>query len=282
VKTNFFFKIILKKIAINLIAILSTNKIGRYFTEHLAKHISEQKYVIKYNNVKLNFYSPNRINKFRIETFSSKEPETLKWIENFEENGVLWDIGANIGLYTCYAAKLKNTSVYAFEPSVFNIELLTKNVFINKLSKKVTIVPLPLVDKIKESEFNMTSKDIGGSSSTFDKDYTYDGSKLKREFHYKMLGVTMNDCVNVLKIKQPDYIKIDVDGIEHLILEGGNQILKKIKGIIVEVDEKFLMQSEKTKKYLSEAGLVQKEKKHSDIIEKSKFKNVYNQIWERI
>ena len=281
-KTNFFFKIILKKIAINLIAILSTNKIGRYFTEHLAKHISEQKYVIKYNNVKLNYYSPNRINKFRIETFSSKEPETLKWIENFEENGVLWDIGANIGLYTCYAAKLKNTSVYAFEPSVFNIELLTKNVFINKLSKKVTIVPLPLVDKIKESEFNMTSKDIGGSSSTFDKDYTYDGSKLKREFHYKMLGVTMNDCVNVLKIKQPDYIKIDVDGIEHLILEGGNQILKKIKGIIVEVDEKFLIQSEKTKKYLSEAGLVQKEKKHSDIIEKSKFKNVYNQIWERI
>ena len=138
------------------------------------------------------------------------------------------------------------------------------------------------MDKIKESEFNMTSKDIGGSSSTFDKDYTYDGSKLKREFHYKMLGVTMNDCVNVLKIKQPDYIKIDVDGIEHLILEGGNQILKKIKGIIVEVDEKFLIQSEKTKKYLSEAGLVQKEKKHSDIIEKSKFKNVYNQIWERI
>jgi|TARA_Y100000310_G_scaffold335835_1_gene418851 FkbM family methyltransferase len=275
-------KIILKKFAKCFIAILNTNKIGRYFNEYLSKYIFDQKKVVKHNSVKLVFYSPNRINRFRIETFSSKEPETLRWIENFEENGVLWDIGANIGLYTCYAAKLKNTSVYAFEPSVFNIELLTKNVFINKLSKKVTIVPLPLVDKIKESEFNMTSKDIGGSSSTFDKDYTYDGSKLKREFHYKMLGVTMNDCVNVLKIKQPDYIKIDVDGIEHLILEGGNQILKKIKGIIVEVDEKFLIQSEKTKKYLSEAGLVQKEKKHSDIIEKSKFKNVYNQIWERI
>jgi len=281
VKTNFFFKIILKKIAINLIAILSTNKIGRYFTEHLAKHISEQKYVIKYNNVKLNYYSPNRINKFRIETFSSKEPETLKWIENFEENGVLWDIGANIGLYTCYAAKLKNTSVYAFEPSVFNIELLTKNVFINKLSKKVTIVPLPLVDKIKESEFNMTSKDIGGSSSTFDKDYTYDGSKLKREFHYKMLGVTMNDCVNVLKIKQPDYIKIDVDGIEHLILEGGNQVLRQTKSVLVEVDEKFALQTEKTKKYLTESGLKLTEKKHSDLIEKSKFKSVFNQIWKK-
>jgi len=281
VKTNFFFKIILKKIAINLIAILSTNKIGRYFTEHLAKHISEQKYVIKYNNVKLNFYSPNRINKFRIETFSSKEPETLKWIENFEENGVLWDIGANIGLYTCYAAKLKNTSVYAFEPSVFNIELLTKNVFLNQLSKKVTIVPLPLVDKIKESEFNLTSKDIGGSNSTFSKDYTYDGSKLKKEFHYKMLGINMNDCVNVLKIKQPDYIKIDVDGIEHLILEGGNQVLRQTRSVLVEVDEKFTLQVEKTKKYLTESGLKLTEKKHSDLIEKSKFKSVFNQIWKR-
>ena len=280
-KTNFFFKIILKKIAINLIAILSTNKIGRYFTEHLAKHISEQKYVIKYNNVKLNYYSPNRINKFRIETFSSKEPETLKWIENFEENGVLWDIGANIGLYTCYAAKLKNTSVYAFEPSVFNIELLTKNVFLNQLSKKVTIVPLPLVDKIKESEFNLTSKDIGGSNSTFSKDYTYDGSKLKKEFHYKMLGINMNDCVNVLKIKQPDYIKIDVDGIEHLILEGGNQVLRQTRRVLVEVDEKFTLQVEKTKKYLTESGLKLTEKKHSDLIEKSKFKSVFNQIWKR-
>jgi FkbM family methyltransferase len=275
------FKIIIKKFAKIFIAISCTNKIGRYFNEHLVKYIFNQKKNIKYNNVKLIFHSPNRINEFRIETFSSKEPETLRWIENFAENSILWDIGANIGLYTCYAAKLKNTSVYAFEPSVFNIELLTKNVFINKLSKKVTIVPLPLVDKIKESEFNLTSKDIGGSNSTFSKDYTYDGSKLKKEFHYKMLGVTMNDCVNVLKIKQPDYIKIDVDGIEHLILECGNQVLRQTKSVLVEVDEKFALQTEKTNKYLTESGLKLTEKKHSDLIEKSKFKSVFNQIWKK-
>ena len=274
-------KIILKKFAKCFIAILNTNKIGRYFNEYLSKYIFDQKKVVKHNSVKLVFYSPNRINRFRIETFSSKEPETLRWIENFEENSVLWDIGANIGLYTCYAAKLKNTSVYAFEPSVFNIELLTKNVFLNQLSKKVTIVPLPLVDKIKESEFNLTSKDIGGSNSTFSKDYTYDGSKLKKEFHYKMLGINMNDCVNVLKIKQPDYIKIDVDGIEHLILEGGNQVLRQTRSVLVEVDEKFTLQVEKTKKYLTESGLKLTEKKHSDLIEKSKFKSVFNQIWKR-
>ena len=276
------FKIILKKLAKGLITILDTNRIGRYFNELLAKNIFDQKRVIKYNNVQLVFYSPNRVNKFRIETFSSKEPETLKWIEKFSGNSVLWDIGANVGLYSCYAAKLKNINVYAFEPSVFNLEILTKNIFLNQLSNNVTIVPFPLTDKLKETEFKMTSADWGASVSTFGQDYKHDGTKLKREFNYKMLGLSMNDCVNVLKMKRPDYIKMDVDGIEHLILEGGNQILKKTKSILVEVDESFIMQVERTKKYLTEAGLQLAEKKHSDLIEKSKFKSVFNQIWERV
>ena len=44
----------------------------------------------------------------------------------------------------------------------------------------------------------MTSIDWGGSLSTFGEDYMYDGSNLKKEFNYKMLGLSMNDCVNVL------------------------------------------------------------------------------------
>ena len=276
------FKIIIKKFAKIFIAISCTNKIGRYFNEHLVKYIFNQKKNIKYNNVKLIFHSPNRINEFRIETFSSKEPETLRWIENFAENSILWDIGANVGLYTCYAAKLKNTSVYAFEPSIFNLEILTKNVFLNQLSNNVTIVPFPLTNKLKETEFKMTSVDWGASSSTFGEDYNYDGSKLKKKFNYKMLGLSMNDCVNILKMKQPDYIKMDVDGIEHLILEGGNQILKKTKSVLVEIDENFTLQMENTKKYLTQAGLKLSEKRHSNLIEKSKFKSVFNQIWETV
>jgi len=104
---------------------------------------------------------------------------------------------------------------------------------------------------------------------------------LKKIFQFSTLGMSMNDVKNLLKIPQPDYIKMDVDGIEHLILEGGNQILKKTKSILVEVDESFITQVERTKKYLTEAGLKLIEKKHSDLIEKSKFKSVFNQIWER-
>ena len=43
-------------------------------------------------------------------------------------------------------------------------------------------------------------------------------------------------CENEI-LEIPDYIKIDVDGIEHLILSGANKFLKneKIKGICVGV-----------------------------------------------
>ena len=81
---------------------------------------------------------------------------------------------------------------------------------------------------------------------------------------------------------EPNYLKMDVDGIEHLILKGGNQILKKTKSLLVEVDEKFISQAEKIKKYLTESGFKLTEKKHSDLIEKSKFKSVFNQIWEKV
>ena len=79
------------------------------------------------NKVELQIYTPNALCAFRAETFSTKEPETLEWIEEFGANGaVLFDIGANIGLYSIYHSVLNKGKVIAFEPSFFNLKLLAK------------------------------------------------------------------------------------------------------------------------------------------------------------
>ncbi|EMN13016.1 methyltransferase FkbM domain protein [Leptospira borgpetersenii str. Brem 307] len=78
---------------------------------------------------KMFFTAPNYLNRFRAMTFSIKEPDTLEWIDQIAENAVFWDIGANVGLYSIYAAKQKNAKVFSFEPSVFNLELLARNTF---------------------------------------------------------------------------------------------------------------------------------------------------------
>ena len=74
------------------------------------------------NKVELQVYTPNALCAFRAETFSTKEPETLEWIEEFGANGaVLFDIGANIGLYSIYHSVLNKGRVIAFDPSFFNL-----------------------------------------------------------------------------------------------------------------------------------------------------------------
>ena len=77
---------------------------------------------------------------FRVNTFFTKEPDTLNWIDSFKKNSVFWDVGSNIGLYSCYAAK-KNCNVFAFEPSYFNLPILSQNINYNRIQNKVSIIP---------------------------------------------------------------------------------------------------------------------------------------------
>lgn len=274
-------KFIIKLFAKNIIKFLVKFSAGRYFLEHLEKKIFDQKKTIIHNNLSLSFFIPNRLNLFRVNTFFTKEPETLNWIENFDEKSVFWDIGANIGLYTCYAAKLKNCKVYAFEPSAFNLELLTKNIFLNKISSSVIVAPYALTDKASENKFNFSLTERGGAMSTFGENHEY-VNKTEKQFFYKTIGLSIDESIDFLKINQPDYIKIDVDGIEHLILKGGTKTLKKTKSVLVEVDDNSKNQAKKVSEYLINAGFKFSEKKHSEMVEHSKFHSIYNQIWNKI
>ena len=91
----------------------------------------------------------------------------------------------------------------------------------------------------------------------------------------------MIDAVQILSIPQPDYVKMDVDGIEHLILNGGTEVLKNVKGVLIEVNDAFQEQSSQCKLLLTKAGLVLKEKRQSEMVSSSTlgFQNAFNQIW---
>jgi len=263
------------------LAITSKTSIGRYFNNQAAAVAMDQVMLIHHNEIDMKFAVPTRLSRWRVETFSGKEPETLEWIENIPNGAVLWDIGANIGLYSVYAALKRNCKVWAFEPSVFNLEILARNIFLNQSTEKICIVPLALNDEPGSSHLRMTSTEWGGASSTFGKDFGWDGKTIQEVFEFQTIGISIEDAVKKLFIPQPDYIKMDVDGIEHLILKGGTSILKKIKGMIIEINDEFHAQSDQCKKLLIKAGLSFKEKKHSNMFDNSDYKHAYNQIWIR-
>ena len=258
--------------------------IGRFIEITLVGNLFKRTTTINHNGYELRFCTPNYIPQWRANSFSIKEPETLKWIDSFQSASVFWDVGANVGLYSCYAAKRSACKTFAFEPSVFNLELLARNIMLNNLTKEITIVPLPLADKLRISVLNMTSTAWGGAMSTFSQQYGHDGENIENPFMVPMIGISMDDASKLLGISQPDYIKIDVDGIEHLILEGGTEVLSKTKSLLVEINDNFLDQANQVSKYLTQAGFTLKEKSHADYFDTldTAAKTTYNQIWSRV
>jgi FkbM family methyltransferase len=281
-------KSIIKLVAVSLISFLvgrgSNNRIGRYLLNQILFSAMERVHEVSHGGVKLKFAVPNPLCEWRAKTFSTKEPETLEWIEKIPEHSIFWDVGANVGLYSVYAAKKRNCLVYSFEPSVFNLELLARNLFINGLTEQVCIVPLALSDRLGSSQMRMTTTEWGGALSTFGRDFGWDGEKIRQIFEFQTVGISMEDAVKRLDIPSPDYIKMDVDGLEHFILQGGGSILRSIRGILIEVNDDFQVQADRCQKLLKDAGLVMLEKRHSELIENSTtgFKNCYDQIWGRI
>ena len=209
----------------------------------------------KENEVYL-FHTPNWLTEYRARTFLSKEPETIAWIDSFPLNSVLYDIGANIGLYSIYAAKSKNSRVYTFEPSFLNLELLFRNIQTNNLQDKVTIIPLSLSNSSQIENLYMQEGDNtwGGAHNSSGSNITQDGNLMENFVISSQIAISLDLLVEVFKLPTPNYVKIDVDGLESLILQGALKTLSKATGILVEVDKKNVTQDAEIAEILDSLG----------------------------
>ncbi len=243
---------------------------------------------IKIKNNSVNFFCPNSLTEWRVNTFFTKEPETLEWIDNFDDSKKItfWDIGANIGIYSIYAAlSYKNIQIISFEPSTSNLRILSQNISKNNLSQKINICQIALTNqKNKFLNFNESSFEEGSALHAYGETFNHQGDQIKFTNKYSLYGTNVDFLIENKILEIPDYIKIDVDGIEHLILDGGRNCLAsdKIKSISLELNENFIDQYEKSLNILSNANFKLKEKKRSNLIGVSKeFKNTYNFIFEK-
>ena len=177
-------------------------------------------------------------------TFFTKEPETLNWIDSFSgDKIVFWDIGANIGLYSIYAAsKHSNIEIISFEPSVNNLRILSRNIYKNKLVSKIKIFQLPLSDdKNIFSSMNEAEFTEGWSMSAFGETTNYEGLEFSPKHNYQIFGTNINYLLDNKFLPFPNYIKIDVDGLEHKILNGANKFLNNadLKSLLIELNRDF-------------------------------------------
>ena len=256
---KYFYKIFFYSVSRFLILIdLIFRKIfNRYqFLPSIHEYIESRQYYEKIiHNKKITFFCSSRQSFGRVQSLHTKEPETLNWIDNFQpnnsENIVFWDIGANIGLYSIYAAvKFKDIEIISFEPSTSNTRTLSRNISINNFESKISIFSLALSDKENIiSYFNETRFSEGSSSSNFNSDIDYRGEIVKEnqiKNKYNLFGTSIDNLILNKILTVPNYIKIDVDGIEHLILKGAENLLKNknLKELSIEMNPTYVKQYE--------------------------------------
>jgi hypothetical protein len=94
-------KIFIKTLVAGFVLLISRTKIGAYGFEQVLNTVMQVTQSVKHVQKDLVFAVPNQLNRFRINTFSSKEPETIEWIDSIPEGTFIFNAGTKMGFCNC-------------------------------------------------------------------------------------------------------------------------------------------------------------------------------------
>jgi FkbM family methyltransferase len=166
---------------------------------------------------------------------AQKEPWTIAWLESQVHPGdVVYDIGANVGVFSLIAAIARSARVIAFEPGFANYARLCENIHLNRCGDSITPMPWLLADRSGMRQFEYRSLGPGQSrhvmrGSTRPLDET-------ERYLQPMAAIALDDAIRQFDLPVPTHIKLDVDGGEALVLAGARATLAnpRLTSVIVE------------------------------------------------
>jgi FkbM family methyltransferase len=278
-KSAFIFAV---KTLISLFGKRNKARIKRLLSSSLGLiNVSDEQVFLKDGNT-LTFHCLNDLTRWRVQTFFEKEPETLEWIDSFEKNDIFWDIGANMGLYTVYAAS-RGARVLAFEPSGANFYVLNMSILKNNFSDVATAYCIAFNDQERLGNLLMKNFEFGGALSSFDSTVGFDGKNFIPHVKQGMIGYSIDRYISLFKPSFPNHIKIDVDGIEDKIVAGAPLTLadRRLKSLSIELDANRPKYTQAVISNIEQAGLRFESKRHAEIFDNSPYAGIYNYLFIR-
>lgn len=191
-------------------------KKGNAFLGRLIKNLTPLKYDINGLLLKLN---PVSYIDFHLIAYKTHDNEIRNWIDQYlHPEDLFLDIGANIGYFSVYAAKIKKAKVISFEPSKRELARFYENIALNQLNN-IVVFPFALGNEITKVKLNLANFQnpgknsiINSHSSDFTSDETID-------------IFTLKDLVSTHQISQIKLVKIDVEGYEYQVLMGLSSVM---------------------------------------------------------
>jgi FkbM family methyltransferase len=173
-----------------------------------------------------------------------KTPSFLKYekelkddvVSYLKENDVFFDVGANIGLISFYVKNQRpSIKIHAFEPGN-TVHSCFKNTIDHNHFKNVTLIKKGVADKVGVAEFFIDPKSTGGSSiSRAHKDV--DNNNIER------IDLTSLDAYVQESGVVPNFVKVDVEGAENLVVAGAQELVKNHRPVfIIECDHKNVLE----------------------------------------
>lgn len=140
------------------------------------------------------------------------------------------DVGSNIGFYAvALGKKLKEGRVIALEPTKTAFKRLVQNIELNNLVGKVSCYNVAASNQIGKASINVikgkeeySSIGVMAHSSIIDKSYEVE----------EISCVTVDGLVNDERLR-PKFMKIDVEGFEHAVLDGARKTLEVHRPIVL-------------------------------------------------
>ena len=232
---------------------------------------------------KLIYCVPNQTTLWRAQTLENKEPDTVEWVQGFQKDSIFLDVGANVGIYTVLAAKVTGCYVYAIEPESQNYAILNRNIVVNKILERTTAYAIALSDITGFDKLYLSDFVSGSSCHSYGEQVDFNLEPVQTGLHQGCYATTIDELVENGSIPCPTYVKIDVDGIEHKIIDGAKKTLgnQNLKSILVELNTNLSKHRQVVDELKSCGFRLRKDKLSEAIRKEGPFKGVGNHIFQR-
>ena len=157
-----------------------------------------------------------------------KEPWTVAFIDSLPPEGMLWDIGANVGSYTLVAAS-RGMKVVAVEPMGESYGRLCHNLSLNGMRDKVVAIHGACGPVYGFEWLNLADARVGAGNHMM-------GQVNEHVTHrQQVLQYPLDMLLKMVGYAGPHYMKLDVDGSEEQVLAGAPEFLSVLTAAIVEM-----------------------------------------------
>lgn len=220
-----------------IIAMLGLNRPVRIYRAFLARINCIKR--VHVNGTDISFDANDELHLLRAAWLDKKEPETLEWIDGFRKGEVFFDVGANVGVFSLYAALHRDCDVYAFEPEAKNYSCLNKNIFLNRLGRRVKALNVGLHDATAIEFLQLHDLASGAALHSVGEAIDWRGERFEAKFEQAVLAFRLDEMVEQFRMPQPAHMKIDVDGNELKVIRGATRTLSdpRFKSLQIELKE---------------------------------------------